>query len=190
MKQEQLRKFITDLTVGINYNYHIGPMLDSPNKIDFDGMNCELFVHIVLEEIFGLPLPKSMRSAEIFYSFGLLKSIEVEDLNLPNGALRPGDILLFASNLTREPSAYHLGVYLYTDQVDGPTIGHFSKFASAYTGDNYQSPCQVQPLTQILQNPHYQYLMGIRRVIPALDIIEDTFYSNANNPFFLQIDIS
>jgi hypothetical protein len=111
---------------GFRYCREHGPFISSPEELldvsqaevftSHDSMkskkvggNCQLFAHILLEEL-GRPLPKHLRSKELYHNRRYLYT--VDDWN----DQRQGDIYFFGKEYLRDMRYLHLAILLYPDQ--------------------------------------------------------------------------
>jgi len=145
------------------YQYEHGPCSDKDREIDLDslwtiGINCQLFVHMALEELFGLVVPRDFRSSELFSSAELQDIFRLESDTITESSIQGGDICFFGrSNNSPQKDAncsdakkLHLGVFL-----DETTVAHCCYIAGGVV---------VQSLQEILAQPRYQTLYAVRRI--------------------------
>lgn len=163
--------------VGHKYNYAHGPLIETADAID-SGVNCQLIIHILLEECLGVGLPKNMRSFELFFDTLYTKAIsknatiltacEYEQKGLTDflhtgEQVAIGDIFFFSwlRSSYSCPKYYHMA--LVTDVSSGePVLTHAVQF-----GNVELDTVVTWSLTDIFQRPSGRYgrLLGIKRLL-------------------------
>lgn len=169
MQRSLLAEHVVDVFGMFPYQYEHGPCSDSDPTSDSEqeleldslwtvGINCQLFVHMALEELFGLVLPREYRSSELFSCPKLHDIFRLESDTITNSGVRAGDICFFGRN-NQFPQkdatcpiakSLHLGVFL-----DETTVAHACYVAGGVV---------VQSLPEILAQPRYQILYAVRRI--------------------------
>jgi hypothetical protein len=150
------------------YCFAHGPLLESMDVALEMGLNCQLLVHLVWDELFPAfsHLSKEWRSSELFAEKRALHWISLHQA-------QPGDVCFFGrAGWNPRPDAQdpvaqrlHLGVVIESDP--DPWVIH----ASLYTQSRAQG-CSNQPggvvverLSHIQRVPQYQQLFGLKRVV-------------------------
>ncbi len=149
---ERTLHYDLSLVTGLGYCYDNGPLLDCLESIFESGINCQLLVHIVLEEVFGIGLDKDMMSSELFADQQTVKHIRTDQT-------QPGDICFFGPiDLCPEPDPenkaarkLHLGVVISGEPE--PMVIH----AAVGRG------VVIEPVTQIQQAKRYAQLWAVKR---------------------------
>ncbi|MCB9813611.1 MAG: hypothetical protein H6772_04360 [Pseudomonadales bacterium] len=129
-------KHLTELFTGYKYEFTNGPLVKSLDQIEQDGLNCQLLVHMALEEL-GFSLPKWMRSSELFEDEVFLETVlkqqissrKLAHMELPDS--RVGDIWFFSNNGTKSDNSdskfFHLAVVSQVSQDGMPILLHARK---------------------------------------------------------------
>ncbi len=154
--------------LGGTYNFHRGPWVAGPygegrfpvSAEQFEG-NCQLLVHTLYYERFGVRLPVGMWSQELYTDSTYFRFIDPEA-----EPLAEGDIFFFgkqaeAVDLRTLHVAYNTGT---EDEQGNPLLLH----ATSYNGEGVT----VWPLTQFFSRKpdgtsqfcRYQHLFGIKRL--------------------------
>lgn len=163
MQRSHLAEHVIDVFGMFPYQYEHGPCLDTEKNLDLDslwtiGINCQLFVHMALEELFGKVLPREYRSSELYSCSDLQDIFRLESGTITISGVQAGDICFFGrSNQfpkkdTNCPAAKRLHVGLF---LDDSTVAHCCYVAGGVV---------VQPLQEILEQPRYKSLYAVRRI--------------------------
>lgn len=137
---------------GIPYNIENGPYIRAAEDV-FDGINCQLMLHIVMEEL-GYALPKHMRSSELFEDESLLRPV------YPNkgDGWRVGDILFsYSREVDFDPRDLHVSVCVAVE-AGAPQFIHAIKFK----GTN-ENPVVLWNLDDFLASSRHQAIVGVKR---------------------------
>lgn len=158
--------------VGGRYNFSRGPWVAGPygegrypaSAQEFEG-NCQLLIHTLYYERFGVQLPIGMWSQELYTDTEYLRFVTPEEEELAEG-----DIFFFGKNaeaidLRTLHVAYHTGT---ADEQGDPLLLH----ATPYNGEGVT----VWPLPHFFSRKpdgsplfcRYQHLFGIKRLQPDL----------------------
>jgi hypothetical protein len=164
MQRSLLAEHVIDVFGMFPYQYEHGPCLDSERELDLDslwtiGINCQLFVHMALEELFGMVIPRHYRSSELFSSTELQDIFRLESGTImESSSIQAGDICFFGrsdyspqkNENCSDAKKLHLGIFL-----DANTVAHCCYVAGGVV---------VEPLQKILAQPRYQSLYAVRRI--------------------------
>jgi hypothetical protein len=119
------------------------------------GVNCQLLIHLVYQDWFGVNLPQGMWSKEIFEDTGrVFRSVVAEEEPLVQG-----DVFVFQGQKAN-PKSYHLAVHTgQRDATSDPLLLHASREEDVVT---------VWPLTTFLKDGLYRQLAAVKRLDAAL----------------------
>ena len=151
----QQNQLLLDLSLfsDLQYNFHCGPLVSFNEATK--RMNCQLALHVALEEFFGLALPKYLRSKELFYNRYFLQTIHrvtqpietMQEFDFTQA--RRGDIFFFSKTATAYARRYHLAVYL----------GEKSFFHAVQ-----HHGFVLWSVDEFVASKHYSFWHGVRRV--------------------------
>lgn len=140
--------------------------MTSFDVVEQEGLNCQLAVHIILEEL-GYSLPKWLRSKEIFEDEIFLETVfmyhcATTDLSIEifqNS--RVGDICFFSNTGTRsddyDPKYFHMAVI--SDFSGGEPV-----FSHARKSNSDPDAVIDVPLQRMKKSKKYKLFHGVRRV--------------------------
>lgn len=141
-------------------------MVDSWRRVEEEGLNCQLLVHLVLEEL-GFSLPKWMRSSELFADEVFLQTLlkrtvaseKLHLLQLPPA--REGDIWFFSNNGTStdnyDSRYFHVAVVSRLEADGSPVLVHARKFKG-------QDAVVEWGIKEFARSKTYALFQGIRRI--------------------------
>jgi len=150
--KELVHKDVLDLFEGVSYKYDSCPLIDSLSKIFTEGINCELFVHIILELFFLSSLPKWLRAKEMYEDDNFVKDVT-------DGFYQAGDVFFFSPRENINPMYFHLAIMVGQNEEGVPMLAHASNYMN---GSN--DAVRIWPLNYFLQQKKYKFLQAVKRV--------------------------
>lgn len=157
-------RFSKEFFSGLKYNFDNGPLVTSYEQVEQEGLNCQLLLHMFLEEV-GLALPKWLRSQELYLDtdFTEFVSKEVRNLtletNLQLPELRVGDIFFFSGKQETPPMFYHLVVVSGFFSDGSPILLH-----AVSRKDPSKDAVTEWNLKKFQKSNRYMWLHGVKRV--------------------------
>ncbi|HEX7018100.1 MAG TPA: hypothetical protein VF209_04305 [Patescibacteria group bacterium] len=154
---ERNARFLVDTLQDVPYKKAHGPLSEvNVDDLWTDGLNCQLFFHLVWEELFGWVLPRWMRSSELYADTNFLQEVK-------RGEERPGDVLFLGRAEwipskrpdCRQAQQLHLATIVVADQ--NPLLIHM-RWQKGERGG-----VMLESLSQVQQCSRYERLFAIKR---------------------------
>lgn len=143
-------------TAALLYNKAVGPTFAelSLAVVEGLGINCQLFLHWVLEELCCLSLPKEFLSSHIWGDQHFLESVD-----LTKELFQIGDIAFFCFEPSASPNDFHLAVMVGRDEKGAATFLHCLQFK-----DKTVHPVERWTLEDFATCNRNKYFFGVRRL--------------------------
>lgn len=151
-----MKEDLVALFEGIPYNIEHGPLIQEADDA-LAGINCQLMLHIVMEEL-GYALPKEMRSSELYEDTQFLQDV------YPNrgDGWRVGDVLFsYSKEVDFDPRDLHVSVCVAVE-AGMPQFIHAIKFKGTH-----QNPVVVWELDDFLQSNRHGAIVAVKRPVTS-----------------------
>lgn len=140
--------------LGVPYKFEHGPQARLGAWVFREGMNCQLLVHLAMQEFYGVSLPAEIGSKEIFKGNGWFYPVDKDTLAV-------GDVFLFGRQHEVDPRRLHLAVYIGSQENTAvPLLMHATSIEGCVS---------IWPLEKFLVHDRYRQLYGIRRLVLKSD---------------------
>ena len=145
---------VPELYRAVPYTFANGPYRKYDIRTHEEGINCQLFLHLMYEQEFGVSLPIGMYSQELYEDMTFFR-------NLSEGErLMRGDLMMFGPPNLKDMKRLHMTfVSGEFDAQDNPYILHCTS-----TGNGVQ----VWPLEKFARYDKYGKLYAKRRLRPEI----------------------
>ena len=141
---------VPELYRDVPYAFANGPYRKHDIRPHEEGINCQLFLHLMYEQEFGVTLPMGMYSQELYQDTEFFRNL------MKGERLMRGDVMLFGQPELEDFRKLH--VTFVSGEYDAPENPYILHCTSTENG------VQVWPLKRFLKYENYREVYAVKRL--------------------------